>query len=62
MDCGGQVGGGQKGVGRMVEGAGRRTEEKDWRTGGYRSWTELTFGRAGNWPSHVVVRKLSDSV
>ena len=62
MEGGGQADGGRNEVDRMVEGAGRRTEEKDWRTGGYRSWTELTFGRAGNWPSHVVVRKLSDSV
>ena len=33
VEGGGQAGCGRKSAGRMVEGAGRRTEEEDWRVG-----------------------------
>ena len=41
-------GGGRKGVGGMVEGAGRQAEEEDWLADRFRSLAELTDGRPGN--------------
>ena len=56
------MGGGQKGVGGMVEGAGRQAEEEDLRADGCRSLVELTGGRAGNFLLRVAVKKSRDSV
>ena len=48
MEGGGQDAGGRKGVGGMVEGAGRRAEEGYWRAGVCRSQVEVSSGQAGN--------------
>ena len=53
MEGGGQAGDGRNEVDGMLEGVDRRTEEGDWQTGGCRSWTEVTGGRAGNRPSII---------
>ena len=53
MEGGGQGGGGRNKVDGMVEGVGRRTEERDWRASGCRSQTEVTGWRTGNHPSII---------
>ena len=60
MEGGGQADGGRNKVDGMVEGAGVRKVEGDWRADGCRSQAEITDGRAGNRPSRVAVRNSSD--